>query len=864
MLLGVTQLRLLKLVVPVALAVVTHSSAMGSELEPSPSAAVWGVLGNGFRYAIIPSKVEPGRVRMSISVMTGFLHEGSGEIEAAHLVEHMLAGYYTASSGARVSVLQHPAISIAQKNGGATTGAYQTRYWITASSGDLNAALGFMRGISGEAKFSSSEFEIQKKVVGNESLMGPPLDGDLGLQAIANPRINLPPVGTSEFKRQSLARMPLQTAQSYYDRWYVPKNQVLTIVGDVDPKRLESDIIDRFSSLPSRPDPELNQKISEDFAYIHYRAKYNIYSRIYLQLGVGDTVGVDYDHVVADYLKVDAVRCLAAELSFRDGERGYFASQVGAVHSFRVASSGVEISLTALPRNMPQALNRAGRAIEKCERDLLASGGGESVANAALAVAGDPASFLSDSVRDAIIFSTSQYDSPLARDALGIGPDVYARDEAGPRAQAISRLFSLKNLRIAAYDPIAGSSILADEAKIREAVSHPENSRINLGSVEPSGSSKYDLGRAIYSIPSVSGALEKKLRIAFEDVAKIDPSAVVNISVRSDRGFLDGNREHLVEALEVSRFFSGTSFDLKYGKKGAKIGSVRINIGGQRSSLSFTFDKIDGRNYQKALDSIRLWSIDSDDFDRFLINGNYGERPVASGLLRNSVYYYFRNGVTPQCDSRRRAARPLPSSDVVSNILREIFTSGISPQGLSDASDVSDAWVMNVPDPLKILGAQDVDLFDGTSIICRGGPSDAVELKLFFSPARPITISEDDRRLGSALMSKQMNARLREGEGVIYSGLANINRSEASLPIVSFELETSRLNSDQAITSLIDEIRRFAAGGGISDHDILVACATVEIKVCDVDPIRSRMTELFRSFHPEKYVLSMLDPDKID
>src|SRR5687767_12998062 len=52
-------------------------------------AVVWGRLGNGLRYAVLPGGAPPGRVSLRLLVEAGSLMEDEDQRGLAHFVEHM-------------------------------------------------------------------------------------------------------------------------------------------------------------------------------------------------------------------------------------------------------------------------------------------------------------------------------------------------------------------------------------------------------------------------------------------------------------------------------------------------------------------------------------------------------------------------------------------------------------------------------------------------------------------------------------------------------------------------------------------------------------------------------------------------------
>jgi zinc protease len=60
----------------------------GSDL-PHDESVMYGTLPNGLRYAIMPTKAQPGRASLRMQIAVGSLYEQADEQGVAHFLEHM-------------------------------------------------------------------------------------------------------------------------------------------------------------------------------------------------------------------------------------------------------------------------------------------------------------------------------------------------------------------------------------------------------------------------------------------------------------------------------------------------------------------------------------------------------------------------------------------------------------------------------------------------------------------------------------------------------------------------------------------------------------------------------------------------------
>jgi len=202
-----------------------------------------GKLPNGFRYLIVRSALEPGRISSSLEVSAGFAAEDKDQIEVAHLLEHLLASSYTDGRGMRIKQTDSNSI-------GAHTDDDYTEYHFKFPVSQLAFQLNRYREIAHGARISRTELDSVRATVMLEALGSPDGPGQLWATEAGAA------VGdTRQVQRRAGAvqQVKLPDVLRYYRDWYRPDRETLFIVGDVNPDQVECEIARRFASIPAMP-----------------------------------------------------------------------------------------------------------------------------------------------------------------------------------------------------------------------------------------------------------------------------------------------------------------------------------------------------------------------------------------------------------------------------------------------------------------------------------------------------------------------------------------------------------------------------------------------------------------------------------
>lgn len=233
-----------------------------SNLPPDP-AVHWGVLPNGFRYAIRQNAEPQGRISLRFIVQAGSLDERDDERGLAHFVEHMaFRSTRDHPDGSLINELQRLGIGWGPENTAFTTFDY-TIYHLDLpddKASTLQEGLSVFREYADGIVFKPAEIDTERGVVLSEMAMRNTPDARAGQ---ANLDFVLPrsrqseraPIGLEAQIRQFTAAQ----FKGFYDAWYRPDRMILSVVGTLDPARVEDLIKSTFGPLqargPARPDP---------------------------------------------------------------------------------------------------------------------------------------------------------------------------------------------------------------------------------------------------------------------------------------------------------------------------------------------------------------------------------------------------------------------------------------------------------------------------------------------------------------------------------------------------------------------------------------------------------------------------------
>lgn len=246
----------------------------GYALQPDPRVRL-GVLDNGFRYAVRPHPLPPGRVSFVLFVDAGSRHEAEGELGYAHFVEHLaFAGSRDFPGDSAIRTLQRFGLGFGSEFNAATARSYtvyEVRNVPAADPAAVAAALRVLRNFADGLTFLAEAVERERGVILSErnvragrvaywwgrefEFLAPYLDEieDREMETLFEGT----PLGRSQLgTSRSLKRATPDSLRAFHDRWYRPGRMVLAVAGGVDPAEMAARIEAEFGAMAARgPEP---------------------------------------------------------------------------------------------------------------------------------------------------------------------------------------------------------------------------------------------------------------------------------------------------------------------------------------------------------------------------------------------------------------------------------------------------------------------------------------------------------------------------------------------------------------------------------------------------------------------------------
>ncbi len=216
-------------------------------------------LENGLKVLLFPDVSRPS-VTVNLTVFVGSRHEGYGEAGMAHLLEHMVFK----------GTPDHPEIPKVLKERGAqfngTTWLDRTNYYETMPASDEN--LEFAIRLEADRMVNSfikkEDLDSEMTVVRNEFERGENSPTRVLMQRMMSASFDWHNYGKSTIgNRADIERVPINSLQEFYKRFYQPDNAQLVIAGKFDADKALKFTQQYFGALP-RPTRELNRTYTEE------------------------------------------------------------------------------------------------------------------------------------------------------------------------------------------------------------------------------------------------------------------------------------------------------------------------------------------------------------------------------------------------------------------------------------------------------------------------------------------------------------------------------------------------------------------------------------------------------------------------
>ncbi|MXP14540.1 insulinase family protein [Altererythrobacter confluentis] len=218
---------------------------------PEDEAIRYGMLANGFKYALRKNETPKGSTSVRMHVEVGSLAEADNEQGLAHFLEHMaFNGSKNVPEGEMVKLLERQGLSFGPDTN-ATTSFTQTTYQLdvpVSNDEAVDTALMLMRETASNLTLTPEAVERERGVIQSERQ----LRNSAGLRsAVAQLAMQLPgtqvskrlPIGTVEV----VSTAPASRIKDFYNRYYRPENTTLVLVGDFDMDAMEAKVRKEFA-----------------------------------------------------------------------------------------------------------------------------------------------------------------------------------------------------------------------------------------------------------------------------------------------------------------------------------------------------------------------------------------------------------------------------------------------------------------------------------------------------------------------------------------------------------------------------------------------------------------------------------------
>ncbi len=216
-------------------------------------------LDNGLRVLLYPDSSRP-TITVNMVVLVGSRHEGYGETGMAHLLEHMLFK----------GTFDHPSIPKVLTDHGAqfnaTTSDDRTNYYETVPASDEN--LDYFLCLEADRLVNSlvrkADLDFEMTVVRNEFEMGENSPANVLSERISAAAYDFHNYGKPTIgNRSDIERVPIESLQAFYHKYYQPDNVVLIVAGQFDEAKALNLVQKYFGAIP-RPQRKLDTTYTEE------------------------------------------------------------------------------------------------------------------------------------------------------------------------------------------------------------------------------------------------------------------------------------------------------------------------------------------------------------------------------------------------------------------------------------------------------------------------------------------------------------------------------------------------------------------------------------------------------------------------
>jgi zinc protease len=202
-------------------------------------------LSNGLHVLLFPDESKP-TITVNVTYLVGSRMEGYGETGMAHLLEHMMFKGSTNHPNVPQELTAHGA----QPNG--STWYDRTNYFETFAASDENLkwALDLESDRMINSFIAKKDLESEFSVVRNEFEMGENYPSNILMERVLSTAYIWHNYGKATIgSKEDIERVPIESLQAFYHKYYQPDNAVLLVAGKIDEAKTLALISNYFGKL---------------------------------------------------------------------------------------------------------------------------------------------------------------------------------------------------------------------------------------------------------------------------------------------------------------------------------------------------------------------------------------------------------------------------------------------------------------------------------------------------------------------------------------------------------------------------------------------------------------------------------------
>lgn len=223
---------------------------------------VRGQLANGLEYRLVRDSSQAGRLDLRLTVRAGSVDEDDDQVGVAHMLEHLT--FHSRAGLDRNLRQQMSELGWVQgRNYNAVTSYDRTQYLLSPNAGTRHAAqaLEKLAQLAFAGDYTAADLERERPIVIEEWRGGLGVAQRMNDQRAASQRVGSRyPEHRTIGNEAAIRAASLPALQRFQQRWYVPNNMILSVVGDFEPQALEQQIQQVFGAAPAKPLPERDHR----------------------------------------------------------------------------------------------------------------------------------------------------------------------------------------------------------------------------------------------------------------------------------------------------------------------------------------------------------------------------------------------------------------------------------------------------------------------------------------------------------------------------------------------------------------------------------------------------------------------------